>query len=58
MSHPWRSEPGILLLAPVTTVEQAAGAAAAGALDVQALAVVGRTDDLDHLLGIIDHLDQ
>jgi len=57
MSHPWRSEPGILLLAPVTTVEQAAGAAAAGALDVQALAVVGRTDDRDHLLGIIDHLD-
>jgi hypothetical protein len=31
MSHPWRSEPGIVLLAPVTTVEQAAAAAAAGA---------------------------
>ena len=31
MSHPWRSEPGITLLAPVTTVEQAAAAAAAGA---------------------------
>ncbi len=31
MSHPWRSEPGIALLAPVTTVEQAAAAAAAGA---------------------------
>jgi dihydropteroate synthase len=31
MSHPWRSEPGIALLAPVTTVEQAASAAAAGA---------------------------
>jgi hypothetical protein len=31
MSHPWRSEPGIALLAPVATVEQAATAAAAGA---------------------------
>lgn len=31
MSHPWRSEPGIALLAPVATVEQAAAAAAAGA---------------------------
>ena len=31
MSHPWRREPGIALLAPVTTVEQAAAAAAAGA---------------------------
>jgi hypothetical protein len=31
MSHPWRSEPGIALLAPVATVEQAASAAAAGA---------------------------
>src|SRR4029077_12522365 len=31
MSHPWRSEPGIVLLAPVTTVEQAAAAAGAGA---------------------------
>jgi hypothetical protein len=31
MSHPWCSEPGITLLAPVTTVEQAAAAAAAGA---------------------------
>jgi len=31
MSHPWRSEPGITLLAPVTTVEQAAAAVAAGA---------------------------
>ena len=31
MSLPWGSEPGIALLAPVTTVEQAAGAAAAGA---------------------------
>src|SRR5258708_6929568 len=31
MSLPWRSEPGITLLAPVTTVEQAAAAAAAGA---------------------------
>jgi hypothetical protein len=31
MSHPWRSEPGITLLAPVATVEQAAAAAAAGA---------------------------
>src|SRR5262249_12072068 len=31
MSHPWRSEPGIVLLAPVATVEQAAAAAAAGA---------------------------
>jgi hypothetical protein len=31
MSHPWRSEPGIVLLAPVTTVEQAATATAAGA---------------------------
>jgi hypothetical protein len=31
MSHPWRSEPGIVLLASVTTVEQAAAAAAAGA---------------------------
>jgi hypothetical protein len=31
MSHPWRSEPGIALLAPVTTVEQAVAAAAAGA---------------------------
>jgi len=31
MSHPWRSEPGITLLAPVTTVEEAAAAAAAGA---------------------------
>src|SRR5580704_10572028 len=31
MSHPWRSEPGIALFAPVTTVEQAAAAAAAGA---------------------------
>jgi hypothetical protein len=31
MSHPWRSEPGIVLLAPVTTVEQATAAAAAGA---------------------------
>jgi hypothetical protein len=31
MSHPWRSEPGIALLAPVTTVEQSATAAAAGA---------------------------
>jgi hypothetical protein len=31
MSHPWRSEPEIALLAPVATVEQAASAAAAGA---------------------------
>jgi hypothetical protein len=31
MSHPWRSEPGIALLAPVATVEEAAAAAAAGA---------------------------
>jgi len=31
MSHPWRSEPGIALLAPVTAVEQSATAAAAGA---------------------------
>ncbi|HEY0999912.1 MAG TPA: hypothetical protein VGD83_09755 [Streptosporangiaceae bacterium] len=31
MSHPWRSEPGIVLLVPVATVEQAASAAAAGA---------------------------
>ena len=31
MSHPWRSEPGISLLAPVATVAQAAAAAAAGA---------------------------
>jgi hypothetical protein len=31
MSHPWRSEPGIALLAPVATAEQAASAAAAGA---------------------------
>ena len=31
MSHPWRNEPGIALLVPVTTVEQAAAAAAAGA---------------------------
>jgi hypothetical protein len=31
MSHPWRSEPVIALLAPVATVEQAAAAAAAGA---------------------------
>jgi dihydropteroate synthase len=31
MSHPWRSEPGIALLVPVATVEQAASAAAAGA---------------------------
>jgi hypothetical protein len=31
MSHPWRNEPGIVLLAPVATVEQAAAAAAAGA---------------------------
>src|SRR5207248_10468668 len=31
MSHPWRSEPGIALLAPAATVEQAAAAAAAGA---------------------------
>ena len=31
MSHPWRSEPGITLLAPVTTAEQAATATAAGA---------------------------
>ena len=31
MSHPWRSEPGIALLAPVATVEEAASAAAAGA---------------------------
>jgi hypothetical protein len=31
MSLPWGNEPGIALLAPVTTVEQAAGAAAAGA---------------------------
>jgi hypothetical protein len=31
LSHPWRSEPGIVLLAPVTTVEQAATATAAGA---------------------------
>ncbi len=31
MSHPWRSEPEIALLAPVATVEQAAAAAAAGA---------------------------
>src|SRR6478752_6100595 len=31
MSHPWRSEPRIALLAPVATVEQAAAAAAAGA---------------------------
>jgi hypothetical protein len=31
MSHPWRSEPEITLLAPVTTVEQAAAAVAAGA---------------------------
>src|SRR4029077_5528603 len=30
MSHPWRSEPGIALLAPVATVEEAAGAAGAG----------------------------
>src|SRR5256885_1570836 len=103
MSLPWGSEPGITLLVPVTTVEQAAPApapeartvdaadargpvpgagrgpewpgrsSAAGgragrcaawastagrALEVQALAVVGRTDDLDHLFGIIDHLDQ
>ena len=36
MSHPWRSEPGITLLAPVTTVEQAAAAAAAGASLVDA----------------------
>ena len=36
MSHPWRSEPGITLLAPVTTVEQAAAAAAAGAALVDA----------------------
>jgi hypothetical protein len=31
MSHPWPSEPGIALLAPVATVAQAAAAAAAGA---------------------------
>jgi hypothetical protein len=31
MSHPWHSEPGIALLVPVATVEQAASAAAAGA---------------------------
>jgi len=31
MSLPWGSEPGITLLVPVTTVEQAAAAAAAGA---------------------------
>ena len=31
MSHPWRSEPGIALLAPVATVDQAAAATAAGA---------------------------
>jgi hypothetical protein len=31
MSHPWRSEPGIALLAPVATVGEAAAAAAAGA---------------------------
>jgi len=31
MSHPWRSEPGIALLAPVATVEEAAAAAAVGA---------------------------
>ena len=31
MSLPWGSEPGIALLVPVTTVERAAGAAAAGA---------------------------
>jgi hypothetical protein len=31
MSHPWRNEPGIAVLAPVATVEQAAAAAAAGA---------------------------
>jgi hypothetical protein len=31
MSLPWGSEPGIALLVPVTTVEQAAGAAASGA---------------------------
>src|SRR2546423_15149809 len=31
MSHPWPSEPGIALLAPVATVPQAAAAAAAGA---------------------------
>jgi hypothetical protein len=31
MSHPWGSEPGIALLVPVTTMEQAAAAAAAGA---------------------------
>jgi hypothetical protein len=36
MSHPWRSEPGITLLAPVATVEQAAAAAAAGASLVDA----------------------
>src|SRR5205823_2328553 len=31
MSHPWRSEPGIAVLAPVATVAAAAAAAAAGA---------------------------
>jgi hypothetical protein len=31
MSHPWRSEPGIVVLAPVATVAQATAAAAAGA---------------------------
>jgi hypothetical protein len=31
MSHPWRSEPGIALLAPVATVEEAVAATAAGA---------------------------
>src|ERR1700750_2070116 len=36
MSHPWRSEPGIALLAPVATVEEAAAAAAAGARLVDA----------------------
>ena len=36
MSHPWRSEPGIALLVPVATVEQAASAAAAGARLVDA----------------------
>src|SRR6478609_3057832 len=37
MSHPWRSEPRIALLAPVATVEQAAAAAAAGAALVPAI---------------------